>query len=144
MTTDRELVTRKLLLVAADIEALHTIAGRGVQPYVHSWVDQAVAERYLERAIGRMIDINFHLITGSGHPPPADYHASFLRLGDLGVLDPTFARQIARAAGLRNRLVHDYEEIDHAKVFDALTDAVRDVPRYLDAVNQHLKASGAL
>ena len=51
MTLDRELVTRKLLLVAADIEALHTIAGRGVQPYVHSWVDQAVAERYLERAI---------------------------------------------------------------------------------------------
>ena len=33
-----------------------------------------------------MIDINYHLITASGHPPPADYHVSFLKLGELGVL----------------------------------------------------------
>ena len=39
-------------------------------------------------------------------------HASFTRLAELGVLDAEFARRIARAAGLRNRLVHEYEDID--------------------------------
>ena len=68
---------------------------------------QAVVERYLERTIGRMIDVNFHLITGAGHAPPTDYHASFVKLADLGVLESDFARQVARAAGLRNRLVHE-------------------------------------
>jgi uncharacterized protein YutE (UPF0331/DUF86 family) len=106
--------------------------------YLGSRIDQAVVERYLERSIGRMIDLNYHLITGRGHPPPSDYHASFVRLGELGVLGPAFARSIARAAGLRNRLVHEYEEIDPAKVFAALLDARRDVPAYLEQARASL------
>jgi len=142
MTVDPSLVTRKLLLIAADLDLLRPIAGRGLAPYLQSRVDQAVVERYLERIVGRMIDVNYHLLTGAGHPPPADYHASFVRLGEIGVVDPVFARDIARAAGLRNRLVHDYEELDQEKVFAAMTEALQDVPRYLDRINQHLKSSG--
>lgn len=139
MTIDRELVTRKLLLVTAEIESLGAIRDRGRDAYLASSIDQAVVERRLERAVGRMIDINYHLITASGHPPPSDYHASFLTLGDLGVLDPEFARRIARAAGLRNRIVHDYDNLDPGKVFDALDDALRDVPVYLTRVNHSLQ-----
>ena len=51
------------------------------------------------------------------------------------VLDPAFARQIASAAGLRNRIAHEYEEIDESKVFDGLLAALRDIPRYLRQVN---------
>ena len=81
MTIDRELVTRKLLLVTAEIDSLGTIRDKGRQAYLTSSIDQAVVERRLERAVGRMIDINYHIITASGHPPPSDYHASFLKLG---------------------------------------------------------------
>ena len=138
MTVDPELVTRKLLLVAADLAELRPVAERGRDAYLGTRVEQAFVERYLERMIGRLIDVNYHVITGAGHAPPSDYHASFVRLGDLGVLDAAFAREIARAAGLRNRLVHEYEELDPAKVFAALTDALRDIPRYLDGVNRYL------
>jgi uncharacterized protein YutE (UPF0331/DUF86 family) len=139
MTIDRDLVTRKLLLVTADIESLGAIRDKGRDAYLANSIHQAVVERRLERAVGRMIDINYHLITASGHPPPSDYHASFLKLSEIGVLDPEFARRIARAAGLRNRLVHDYEDLDPGKVFDALDDALRDVPVYLARVNQYVK-----
>lgn len=139
MTIEPDLVTRKLLLIAADLDLLTGIAERGISAYLSNVVDQAVVERRLERAIGRMIDINYHLLTASGRPPPPDYHSSFLRLADLGVLDAEFARQIARAAGLRNRLVHDYDALDQRLVFEALGDARRDVPRYLAAVNNYLQ-----
>lgn len=141
MTIDADLVTRKLLLVAADLDPLATIESRGVAAYVGNIVDQAVVERRLERAIGRMIDVNFHVLTASGQPPPPDYHSSFLRLSELGVLDPEFARQIARAAGLRNRLVHDYDDLDPRLVFEALGHALSEIPRYLAAVTAHLKRS---
>ena len=111
MTIDTDLVTRKLLLIAADLEPLAAIAARGVAAYESSMVDQALFERRLERAIGRMIDVNYHLLTASGQPPPPDYHSSFVRMVELGMLDAEFARQIARAAGLRNRLVHDYDDL---------------------------------
>ena len=141
MTVDPELVTRKLLLIASDLDALRPVGARGEAAYLASRVDQAFVERYLERTVGRMIDVNYHVLTGAGHPPPADDYASFVRLGEIGVLDATFAREIARAAGLRNRLVHEYEGLDSSKVFQALTDAFVDIPRYLDQVNRYLKQS---
>jgi uncharacterized protein YutE (UPF0331/DUF86 family) len=138
MTIDRELVTRKLLLIARDLQELREMPLGDVEAYVQSRRDQAVVERYLERMIGRAIDVNFHLITESGQPPPSDYHASFTRLAELGVLDPAFAATIARAAGLRNRLVHEYEDLDPRLVFQALQSALGDVPTYLRRVEEYL------
>ena len=139
MTPDRELVTRKMTLIVRDLDPLRAIHQKGETAFAGSAVDQAAAERYLERMIGRMIDINYHLITESGDAPPADYHASFTRLVALKVLDSDFAARVARSAGLRNRLVHEYDEIDPGKVFEALGSALDDVPAYLAAVNNWLE-----
>ena len=138
MTIDADLVTRKMLLITRDMDALRPLFAKGLDTYLQNPIDQAVVERYLERAIGRMIDINYHLITESGHPPPADYHASFTRLGELKILDLDLAQRIARAAGLRNRLVHEYDDLDSRLVFEALDAALRDVPAYLTRVNEHV------
>jgi uncharacterized protein YutE (UPF0331/DUF86 family) len=135
---DRELVTRKCLLIMRDLEALRALAALDRTAYLASNLDEAAAERYLERTIGRMIDINYHLIVESGQAPPSEYHASFLRLADLGVFDREFAARIARCAGLRNRIVHEYDEIDPSKVFDALQAAISDIPQYVATVNEFL------
>jgi uncharacterized protein YutE (UPF0331/DUF86 family) len=102
-----------------------------------TYVDPSVI--YLRGGCGH---VNYHLLTGAGQPPPSDYFASFVRLGDIGALDAVFARSIARSAGLRNRLVHDYEELDAAQVFAALGDAQKDIPRYLEQINRYLESTG--
>ena len=56
----------------------------------------------------------------------------------MGVLDHPFARQIASCAGLRNRIVHAYDDLDPAKLHDALQAAVQDVPVYLTKVQAYL------
>jgi uncharacterized protein YutE (UPF0331/DUF86 family) len=135
---DRELVTRKMVLIAADLKAIEPLAQRPLDAYVANPTDEVLVERYLERIIGRMIDINYHLITEAGQPPPRDYFASFTQLAPLGVLPPAFARQIAASAGLRNRLVHEYDEVDPERVYDGMQAAVRDVPDYLQHVARYL------
>ena len=141
---DRDLVTRKLAMIVDDLRAVTPIADKPIDEYLASATDELVTERYLERMIGRMIDVNYHVITASGQPPPADYHTSFLKLADLGILDADFARRIARAAGLRNRLVHDYEDLDQVVVFEALEDALRDLPVYLARLNAYVKGGPIL
>jgi len=138
MTVDRELVTRKLLLITQDLDAVAPFAAKPVSTFLESRIDQAVVERLLERMIGRMIDVNYHLITEGGQPPPSDYHASFLKLAELRIVDADFARRIARCAGLRNRLVHEYEEIDPRKIFDALQTARDDIVVYVRRVEAYL------
>jgi uncharacterized protein YutE (UPF0331/DUF86 family) len=102
-------------------------------------VNEDLAERYLERAIGRMIDINFHLITESGQVPPKDYHESFVHLSTLGVMAADLAKEMAMAAGLRNRIVHEYDDIDPERVYEALPVAVRRIPVYLDHVQRFIE-----
>lgn len=140
MTVDRELVTRKLLLITQDLDAMAPFAAKPIALFLESRIDQAVVERLLERMIGRMIDVNYHLITEGGQPPPPDYHASFLKLAELKIVDADFARRIARCAGLRNRLVHEYEEIDPRIVFEAVQAARDDIVGYLRSVEAYLDA----
>lgn len=140
---DSELVTRKIALITADLSELRAIAGKSFDEYVASPHDELVVERLLERVIGRMIDINYHLITETGHHPPNDYYESFVRLGGLQVLPSDFARRMAACAGLRNRIVHEYDEIDPRKVYEALQVAVQDIPDYLRYIYQYVEKSSS-
>lgn len=139
---DPELVTRKIVLITGDLDALGPLAAKPLDEYLTSQIDEVLAERYLERIIGRMIDINYHLLTESGLPPPRDYYAAFTELAKLGVLTPEFASRIAGCAGLRNRIAHEYDDIDPTKVHDALPAVVVDVPEYLRRINAFIVQGG--
>ncbi|OGK78120.1 MAG: hypothetical protein A2X52_08555 [Candidatus Rokubacteria bacterium GWC2_70_16] len=135
---DRDLVTRKMTLIAADLAPLESLASKDRESYLASPTDELVAERLLERMIGRMIDINFHLITEAGEAPPADYYESFTRLARVGVLEHDFAPRIAGSAGLRNRIVHEYDEIDPARVHEALQSAAQDILAHLRQIHDYV------
>lgn len=136
---DRELVVRKMALILDDLRDATPIAEKSLDDYLASRLDEVVTERYLERMFGRMIDINYHVITGAGHAPPRDYHQSFTELGRLGILSAAFASQIAACAGLRNHIVHEYDEIDPRRVHEGLVAAVRDIPEYLRRIHDHVE-----
>ncbi len=138
---DTELVNRKIVLISPDLQEIQALARRSLEVFLENRIDEVLAERYLERVIGRMIDINYHLITESGNPPPRDYYESFLELVKLQILPGEFARQAAACAGLRNRIVHEYEEIEPTKVYEGLQAAARDIPQYLSHIVEFVKRS---
>ena len=43
------------------------------------------------------------------------------------------------AAGLRNRIVHEYDDIDPERVYEALPVAVRQIPVYLDHIQRFVE-----
>lgn len=138
MPVDRLLVTRKISLVLGDLKDLESLVRLSQAEFLSSRLHQLVAERLLERIIGRMIDINYHLITEQTGLPPKDFHESFTRLTALGVLPAELAREMAPAAGLRNRLAHEYDEIDYRKIYEAIGRMLDQVPQYLEAVQTSL------
>ncbi len=134
MPVDPELVRRKASLILEDLERLRPLAEESLDAFLTSAVRVAACERLLERIIGRMIDVNYHLRTESGHAPPRDDHDSFVLLGELGVLPHERAVELSRAAGLRNRLAHEYDTVDPAQVHAAAGRALTDIREYLRAV----------
>ncbi|NOY52619.1 MAG: DUF86 domain-containing protein [Deltaproteobacteria bacterium] len=137
---DPAMVHRKLSLITTDLKRLKDLVARTREALLSDEIGLAAAERYLERVIGRMIDINYHLITSEGEPPPKDYYLSFVQLSiKPAILDKQFAEEIANAAGLRNRIVHEYDDIDPGLTIEGMRAAVRDIPLYAGAVLKYLE-----
>lgn len=133
---DKKLIFRKIALISKDLKSLKSISFLSEKEYFKSSLWEVQSERYLERIIGRMIDINYHLITELDNPPPPDYFQSFTELGKLKILPFKFSREIASYAGLRNRLVHEYNSLDERKIYQKTKEAVEEIPKYLKYIEK--------
>lgn len=88
-------------------------------------------ERLLELLVMTASDIMFHLISSKGESIPASYKAAFLRAGELGLISSGLGKSLALGAGLRNILVHEYEEIDYNLVHQSIPTATRDFAYFI-------------
>lgn len=123
-------VQRKLHLIADDLGHLAGFQGLTHDQLVDDPIRLAAAERILERIILRAIDINEHLITAHAtgeeeRTTRLTDRETFERLADHHILDRDFAESIAPSAGLRNILVHEYNDVDHRILHGAITTALQ-------------------
>lgn len=89
-----------------------------------------VAERLVQLIIDSMIDINQHFIREKNLEVPDDLRGTFTIMGDRGILPKEFADKITPLAGLRNILVHQYEELDKDLFIRNLRKNFSDFERY--------------
>lgn len=66
------------------------------------------------------------------------YRETFLRLAELGVYPEAFATEIAGSAGLRNILVHDYNDADRRIVYGAIRKGMEQYRQYVEYVRAFL------
>ncbi|WP_338421198.1 type VII toxin-antitoxin system HepT family RNase toxin [Nostoc parmelioides] len=74
------------------------------------------------------MDINDHILSKLNPGKSETNFNSFISLGKYGVITPELARQIAPSSGLRNHLVHEYDEIDPQEVFKSISLALQQYP----------------
>lgn len=116
---------------------LEPLRGRGraefdADPYLRD-----IVERNLEVAAQCVIDIAHRIIALEKAEKPRDYYEAILRLGELGVLPPDFARQLSPLAGFRNVLVHEYTAIDWDEVYRNLQN-LDDLVRFSELIRRWL------
>lgn len=140
MAINRELVERKFALILQDLEKLRELAELDLNEYLADFRNEVLAERYLERIIGRVIDINYHVISEQTLSVPTDYHSSFTQLQKLGILSGGNAARYAKLAGLRNRLAHEYNGIDEKVIHRAVKELAADIPKYIEAIRSFISS----
>ncbi|MFH1245372.1 MAG: DUF86 domain-containing protein [Candidatus Omnitrophota bacterium] len=129
---DQELLQRKIALIEDDLQHLLPFEKLKIKEIDRDFTTQAVVERVLERVIGRALDINQHIIAEKGlHLERiAAYRDTFLRLVDLGVYPRDFAEKISASAGLRNVLVHEYNNINPVILQQSIGQAIKEFNEY--------------
>lgn len=133
---DREFISRKIDIILRDMKKLEPIAEYSFDEVAKDYFKMHTLEHLLELIIMRAVDINQHLITelGSGEEKIRGYEDTFHALVSLGVYDTDFAKKIAPSAGLRNRLVHDYNNTKPEIVYASVGRALEQYAKYCNAV----------
>lgn len=130
---DSELIQRKVNLIREDLIKLEDFKKLSFDNLAKDWLKWNALEHIFMKIIGRGIDINEHLIAelgGPGTKAPRDYRETFLGLVELKVLPQEFAQEIAKSAGFRNAIVHEYNEIDKNIVYQTVGEAVKQYAEY--------------
>ncbi len=100
-----------------------------------AYAERRFEARYLVQVSAQVcIDMANHIIASEGWAAARDQRDSFARLAEQRVIDRDLAQRLMALAGLRNRLVHLYDEIDDDRVRAALPAGLSDFDAFSRAV----------
>ena len=128
-------IQRKLSLLDHQVGNLEQhLKGVAQAAFVEDWVLRSMAERALQVAAEIMIDISERIVALKNAGPVASAAEAIERLVQLGVLkspDP-----YVRIVRFRNLIVHHYEEIDPAILYDVVANHLDDFRRFRAEIDQ--------
>lgn len=134
---DREILATRLSKLREALRRLRPIAAKLHDDYMASEIERALAEHYLRLSLEAMLDAGNHLIAAADFRKPLQVRDIPLILGENGVIAHDLANKLARAVGLRNRLVHGYTDIDHEILYSVLQNDLVDLEEFAIAVARH-------
>jgi uncharacterized protein YutE (UPF0331/DUF86 family) len=133
-----EIIINKLIKMENYISELEKFKPDTFKEYQNNQLKRYAIERIIQLIIDLALDINNILIKKADRYPARDYYSSFLELIDLGILSEEFAKDIAPSTGIRNRLVHEYEEVDNKVVYQNLDKLIKYYLSYIKHVNENI------
>jgi uncharacterized protein YutE (UPF0331/DUF86 family) len=135
---EQEIIRRKLATIVENLKALEPIANMTKREYIEDFYKRKATERLLQELIEAAIDINTYLIVQTGHSVPDDYYESFIKVGENKIISLDLAEKLAPSAGLRNRLVHEYNMLEHSMVLDAVKRGEELYPEYIKQIEDYI------
>jgi uncharacterized protein YutE (UPF0331/DUF86 family) len=137
---DVDVVQRRLADVRDALTHLEELGPLTARELADDWRLQAVVERVLTVMVEAAVKCNGHVVTSTLGRAPADYRSSFLDVADAGAIEQALAERLAPSAGLRNVLVHGYDEVDHEQLVRGAELALEHYPAYVRAVAEFTRA----
>lgn len=100
-----------------------------------------MVERGLEILIQNLLDIGAHLLASEIKNDWEDYVEIIVKLGRHGVIPQEFSEKIKGMAGLRNILVHEYQRVNLAKLYNSFKDGLADFVQFIKYVREYQERS---
>lgn len=122
----RDLLLRKLTYLQKLLVDLAPLQGADMTLVM---AEHYKLERLLELLVMTASDLIFHLLAEQGINADS-YRDAFRRAGELGLLPTELAQRLQEAAGMRNILVHQYEDIDYVILHDSIEPALDDFAQF--------------
>ena len=135
---DSELIRRKLSRLNTYLEKLEPVRLKTLSEYESDDYLHFSTERLIQLIVECAADINNHVVVETNKKPPEDYRSSFIKAAEAGLITHELARNIQGSAGMRNIIVHEYTDIDHKMVFEAVALTLKHYREYLKQVHSFI------
>lgn len=104
-----EIITKRVNLIIKYLNKLQEFASVTLEEYIDNFEIQLMVERLIELLVEASSDTNSYLLVQGYQTSPESYFDSFILAGKKGIITEDLAKKLAQAAGMRNRLVHQYD-----------------------------------
>lgn len=139
---NRDTLLQKTVKLEEYIERLIRYGSVTWEEYVENEPIRLSVERTMQTMVDCALDITAGLLFEAHLPTPPSYYEAFLALPDTGVIKRSLANKLSPFAGFRNRLVHEYDEIDDSQVYRNIKHMSRAFTQFLAALRVHLAKPG--
>jgi len=99
---------------------------------------RGAVERYLYLAVQATIDLAGALISYREYRRPSTFAESFEILKDNGLISEEIEQNMVQMTGFRNRIVHDYGDIDQIILHDILVNRLDDIEEFLIKISENI------
>jgi uncharacterized protein YutE (UPF0331/DUF86 family) len=123
-------VRGKLDVLAANERQLNWLAQLPDADFTRDARNLDSALHRLQTSIQALLDIGAYVVGSLKLPTPQHSSEIITTLRDAGLIDPSAAENYIRMAAFRNRVVHLYNRIDPAFVFDILQKHLQELHQF--------------
>lgn len=121
-------VQRKLESFDTTLDHLRRYLPVNYQAFSEDWGLQKIVERALQILVEIMIDISQRIISLKGDVPPRASTEAILKLKEYGIIQDEAV--YVKMLRFRNYLVHNYDALDTAILYDIITKRLNDFERF--------------
>jgi uncharacterized protein YutE (UPF0331/DUF86 family) len=133
---NRKIFVKKIATITNSLEFIETHCPDEYKRFASDLVLQAALLFHLEKAIQALIDLFLHIISDEGWGVVLHKAGMVDILVRKNVIDEKYREKLIRIIGFRNRLVHEYEEIDLKQTFEILRIHREDIKAVLKQVTR--------
>lgn len=134
--THADLVLKKLVRIETCVQELRTLAKP--EAMKSDIKEQRFVEHTLQIAIEAALDIASHIVSDERLGEPETSHALFDLLAKNGWVPAEMLGTLHSMVGLRNIVVHEYDEVDLAILADVLANHLGDLLTFAAAIRGRL------
>jgi len=106
------------------------------EEYVKDIKIKAACERYFEKIVETVISITLLIIREKNLKSPESEEHAFIILAKNNIISNELSEVLRNAKDMRNRIIHDYGDIDDEIVFEAVSrEIARDAREFIKQIN---------
>lgn len=136
---DKQSIHSKIARLRKNIKELSQIGKTPVKKYKNNFLLTSTTERLLQVSVQIMLDIGSHIVSEEELGEPLEYRDIFKLLVKEKILPQKMESSLMELTGLRNRIVHVYDEIDHNLIYQCLQNELGDMDDFVGLITKYIK-----